>query len=104
MKDVTEKVIEMPQGSFSRADERALPAIQTATPMSMLAVAIQKDMDPATLRDLMALQREWEAAEALKAYNVAFANFKNEVIRVFKNKEVTDGPLRGKSYAELFSV
>ena len=98
------RVIEMPTESFTRKDERALPAIQTATPMSMLAVAIQKGMDPATLRDLMALQREWEAAEALKAYNVAFANFKNEVIRVFKNKEVTDGPLRGKSYAELFSV
>lgn len=56
------------------------------------------------VRDMLALQKEWEAGESLKAYNVAFADFKAEAVRVLKGKEVTDGPLKGKSYAELHSV
>lgn len=56
------------------------------------------------LRDMLSLQKEWEAGEALKAYNVAFSSFKAEAVRVIKAREVTDGPLKGKAYAELYSV
>ena len=52
----------------------------------------------------MALQERWEATEARKAYETAFAAFKAEAVRVIKNKAVTAGPLSGKKYAELFSV
>jgi len=97
-------VIELPAESFSRKEDRNLPVAQDATPMSMLAVAVQRGMDPATLRDLMALQKEWEASEARKAFNQAFASFKAEAVRVIKNREVNAGPLSGKRYAELFSV
>jgi hypothetical protein len=74
------------------------------TPMGMLAAAVAKGMAPSVLKDLMDLQDRWERGEAIKAYNEAFAAFKAEAVQVLKNKQVTDGPLKGKSYAELFAV
>ena len=56
------------------------------------------------LNQMMELQDRWEANEARKAYNSAFSDFKAEAVRVIKAKHVTDGPLKGKSYAELYSV
>jgi hypothetical protein len=56
------------------------------------------------IEKMMALQERWEANEARKTYNAAFAAFKAEAVRIIKNRSVTDGPLRGKSYAELHSV
>jgi hypothetical protein len=72
--------------------------------MAMLAMAVQKGMDVATIKDLMDLQQRWEENEAKKAFNQAFASFKAEAIQVIKNKAVDAGPLVGKRYAELFSV
>lgn len=73
-------------------------------PMGSALAFIQAGGTMDQLRDMLALQKEWEAGEALKAYNVAFAAFKAEAVRVLKAKEVTDGPLKGKAYAELYSV
>lgn len=101
---MNEAVIELPQASFSRREERDLPVTQGATPMSMLAVAVQKGMDLETIKELRALQKEWEADEARKAFNHAFAEFKAEAVHVIKNKTVDAGPLSGKKYAELFAV
>lgn len=78
--------------------------IPQANPMSMLAVAVQKGMDLDTIKELRALQKEWEADEARKAFNNAFASFKAEAIQVIKNRTVDAGPLSGKKYAELFAV
>lgn len=103
MSEPQKSVIELPQTGFSRREERELPVVQ-ANPMAMLAEAVRRGMEPATLKDLMDLQERWEKAEALKAYNEAFAAFKAEAVSVVRNKTVTDGPLRGKSYVELFAV
>lgn len=83
--------------------KRELPAIQ-ANPMSMLAVAVQNGMDLDTIKELRALQKDWEADEARKAFNNAFAAFKAEAVQIIKNKAVDAGPLSGKKYAELFAV
>lgn len=108
MNESTERnsVIELPPQGFSRREERepALPAVPSAHPMMMLSMAVQRGMDPATIKDLMDLQARWEAAEARKAFNEAFAAFKAEAVQVIRNKVVTDGPLKGKAYAELFAV
>lgn len=93
-------VIEVPQ-TFTRREE--LPVVH-GTPMSMLAVAVQKGMDIETIKELRALQKDWEADEARKAFNIAFTAFKAEAVIVIKNKSVDAGPLIGKRYAELFSV
>lgn len=95
-------VIAVPE-HFSRREERDLPVV-ASNPMAMLAAAVQKGMDLETIKELRALQKDWEADEARKAFNNAFAAFKAEAVAVIKNKTVTDGPLKGKSYAELFAV
>lgn len=93
------------------AERNVIPYDQTPqsvapvqTPMQMLTVAVSKGMSPDTIKGFMDLQERWEKAEAARAYNTAFAAFKNEAVAVIRNKTVTDGPLKGKSYAELFAV
>jgi len=99
-----ENVIVLAEESFSRRDAPALPVQQSATPMSMLAVAVQKGMPIETIAGLMKLQEKWEEGEARKAFNVAFAAFKDEAVKIIKNRTVDAGPLSGKKYAELFAV
>lgn len=53
---------------------------------------------------IMDLAERNENREAEKAYNAAFAAFKAEAVRIVKGRKVTDGPLRGKEYAELHDV
>jgi len=53
---------------------------------------------------MMDLAERNENREAEKAYNAAFAAFKAEAVRIVKGRKVTDGPLRGKEYAELHDV
>lgn len=73
-------------------------------PAYLLQLAVEQGADLDRLERLMALQERWTAAEAKKAYDTAFAAFKSEAVRIIKNKQVTDGPLKGKGYAELFAV
>ncbi|WP_439587522.1 hypothetical protein [Hydrogenophaga sp.] len=80
------------------------PTNQHPTPALLLQMAVQQNADIEKLERLMALQERWEATEARKAYDRAFANFKAEAVRIIKNRQVNDGPLRGKAYAELFAV
>jgi hypothetical protein len=89
-------IIEMPQ-------PQALVAMDNS-PGALLALAVQRGDDMERLKQLMDLQDRWEASEALKAYNRAFAAFKAEAIVLVRNKKVTAGPLQGKSYAELHAV
>lgn len=77
---------------------------QHPTPAVLLQMAVQQGADLDKLERLMALQERWEATEARKAYDRAFSDFKAEAVRILKNRQVNDGPLRGKAYAELFAV
>lgn len=78
--------------------------VNTATPADLLRMAVEQGADLDRLERLMALQTQWEDRQAEKAYNVAFAAFKAEAVRIIKNRAVTDGPLKGKQYAELYAV
>lgn len=84
-----------------RAVQVALPE---SSPMGMMLAAVRQGVNIELVEKMMGLQRQWEADEARKAYNTAFAAFKAEAVRVIKNKQVTSGPLNGKSYAELHAV
>lgn len=79
-------------------------SLSSATPSDLLRIAVESGADIDRLERLMALQARWEATEARKAYDIAFTAFKDEAVRIVKNRSVTDGPLRGKKYAELFAV
>ena len=65
---------------------------QTAvTPMSMLQIAIEKDLSIEKIQQLMDLQERWERNEARKAYDKAMAAFKADPPEIFKNKHVSFG-------------
>ena len=81
-----------------------MPVPAHASPMQLLTMAVQQGVSIEQLERLMALKKEHEADEARKAFNSAFAAFKDEAVKVLKQRKVTDGPLKGKSYAELYTV
>lgn len=80
---------------------QALPAIMT--PMAMLDRALSSGATPETIDKLLSLQERWEAGQARKAFNEAFAAFKSEAVVIERNRGVSDGPLKGRRYAELSS-
>ena len=79
-------------------------ALSMNSPAGMMMAAMAQGASLEQVEKMMDLQERWERREAEKAYNAAFAAFKAEAVRIIKNRDVTDGPLRGKSYAELHSV
>jgi hypothetical protein len=81
-----------------------LPAVAENSPAALMMRALDRGATPEQVGQMMALQERWEANEARKAYNVAFAQFKAEAVQVLRNRKVTDGPLKGKAYAELYAV
>jgi hypothetical protein len=95
-----QEVISRDAGSTSNVVPMAAGAI---TPMDMLAQALERGMAPDVIGKFMDLADRWQAAEAQRGFNEAFAAFKSEAVKVARNRDVTDGPLKGRRYAELFS-
>lgn len=83
--------------------DRALAPVAPSANAGPLAL-LQSGVDLDKVERLWAMQVAWEEREAEKAYNAAFAAFKDEAVTIIKNRRVDNGPLAGKSYAELFSV
>ena len=79
-------------------------AAAAGSPASMMMAMLDKGATIEQIGQMMSLQERYEAREATKRLNAAFAAFKEHAIRIIKSKQVTDGPLRGKGYAELHSV
>lgn len=85
------------------AKEGAL-VMPSSSPAEMMLSALQRGATLEQVEKMMDLQDRWEKKQSEKAYNTAFAAFKAEAVRVIKGKKVTDGPLKGKEYAELHDV
>lgn len=70
--------------------ERSLASIDTpaAGPMSSALAFLRAGGTVAEMRDVLALQREWEAGEAKKAYVAAMADFKKSPPTILKDKRV----------------
>lgn len=83
-------IIEAPQGAVSAPTQ-----VQANSPMGMMMAAMQQGISPDQIREMMALQQQWQAIEAKKAYDAAFAAFKAEAVKIIKGRAVTDGPLKG---------
>ena len=56
-------------------------------PLEILQAAIEKNLSPDTLKQLMELQERWEANEARKQFENAMTNFKAETFVIPKDKE-----------------
>lgn len=91
------EVIDAPQTAV------AAPA-PAGSPMAMAIAALQSGMSPEQISAMMDLQDRYNATQAKKAYDEAFAAFKAESVRIIKGRDVKEGPLKGKSYAELHDV
>lgn len=68
-----------------------LPAQNTApegSPVSMMIQAKAAGMSTEELKDMLTLQKEWEANEARKAFHIAISEFKDEEISITKDKSV----------------
>lgn len=74
------------------------------SPMGMMLAALNQGAQLEQIEKMMDLQERWQKGEAKKAYDTAFAAFKAEAVKIIKGKDVTDGPLKGRSYAELHDV
>ncbi len=86
-----------------------LPAVQIAenSPMAMMLAAQRQGATLADIREMMAIQREYEANEARKAYNENMAAFKAEAIEIIKRKQVDFATAKGRTqykHAELSDV
>lgn len=82
-----EKTTIVVPSSMARKERQEVVA-QATTPLEMIASAVQRGMDPATIQQLMDLKDRHEADEARKAYVRAMAAFKSEPLRVGKGKHV----------------
>jgi len=80
------------------------PVVPAANPvMDMIRQAVAGGQPLDVIRELKDMAKELAADEADRAFKAAFAAFKGEVIEVRRNRQVTDGPLKGRRYAELVS-
>jgi hypothetical protein len=68
---------------------RAVATQAQVTPSQLLQLAMDKGVDLDRLEKLYALQREWEAHEARKAFIAAMAQFKENVPTILKDKHVS---------------
>lgn len=63
-------------------------AIAVPNPMSLIASALEKGVEPATLQHFMELQERYERNEAAKNYAAAISGFQSQCPMVFKTREV----------------
>lgn len=94
------EIIEAPERQVAAPVDQA-PA---GSPMALAIAALQSGMSPEQIGQMMDLQDRYNATQAKKAYDEAFAAFKAEAVKIIKGRAVADGPLKGKSYAELHDV
>lgn len=79
-------------------------ALAANSPVAMMLAARAQGVSLEEFGKMMDLQVRWEDREAEKLYNAAFAAFKAEAVRIVKGRKVSDGPLKGRDYAELHDV
>lgn len=75
-------------------ENRAVAIAAQAGPMGSALQALQAGATVEQLQGLLALQKDWEANEARKAYVAAMAEFKKNPPEIFKRKEVAFGDTR----------
>lgn len=68
------------------------------TPGELVRMAVSQNADIDKLQKLLELQERWEANQARKAFEEAFAAFKREAPKLEKTKEVSFGAKSGTAY------
>jgi len=86
MEEVVKNALEE-QGYQKAQKEMDNPLVKTS-PDTLLALAVEKDLDTDKLKELMAMKMQWDAAEAKKSYGVARIRFQSECPTLKKAKLV----------------
>lgn len=85
-------------GTMERKERpSAVVPMPEATPMQLLAMAMQQGVDFEKLKPLMDLQERWERNQARKAFEAAIASAKPELKPILKNREVDFTTDRGRT-------
>lgn len=104
------EVIDAPARAVAMQPEPAagqVAVLAANSPMGMMMAAVKQGIPLDQIKEMMAIQREWEADEARKAFNEAFAAFKAEAVEVIKRKQVDFATQKGRTqykHAELSDV
>lgn len=77
--------------------------VQSNSPAEMIRMAVEGKADLGQLRELLAIQREYEVNEAKKAYHAAMASFKENPPQIDKDKHVSYGNTK-YNHASLANV
>src|SRR5437868_12210796 len=77
-------------------ESRAVAALP-ATPMEMVALAIQQGKGLDLIEKLMDLQERWDAKQARKAFDAAISEAKAEIKPIIKNREVDFTSQKGRT-------
>lgn len=89
-------------------EQRAVAVAEQAGPMKSALAALQAGATVEQLQGLLALQKDWEANEARKAYVAAMAEFKKNPPEIFKRKQVSfttrDGDTTSYQHATIGDV
>lgn len=103
MKQVTEAEVEAPEEEAEAISEPPAadllpvqrsslaiePAAEGTHPLVRMAMEAGS-LDPASIRELMTLQREWEAGEAKKSFTRAMVAMKRQIPNVLKRDKLVD--------------
>lgn len=101
------EVIDAPARAVAMQPDQAagqVAVLAANSPMGMMMAAVKQGIPLDQIKEMMAIQREWEADEARKAFNDAFAAFKAEKVDVIKRKQVDFATTKGRTqykHAEL---
>lgn len=71
-------------------NDQALQPAATPTPMRLIELAINNNVDPAKLKGLYMLQQRHERSEAKKAFSAAMAAFQRDCPAIHKSRDVKD--------------
>lgn len=104
----TGALMQQQPGQLTGAGNRYIAQAPSTTPADLLRMALNQNADLDRLERLMALQQQWEANEARKAFVSAMTRFKAEPLEIFKRKQVgyttKEGDFVGYKHAELSDV
>lgn len=78
--------------------------VTTGSPVAVMELALNKDMDIDKLTKILDLQERWEKNEAKKAYTQAMADFKKTPLKIIKDKHVSFQTSKGKTQYDHASL
>lgn len=82
---------------------KALQVAPQNSPAAMIRDVLMKNGNISDLKELLQIQKDWEANEARKAFNQAMSDFKENPIEILKDKTVAYEKVR-YNHASLYNV